>query len=113
MLDLARADAMRKRPERAMRRGVAIAADDGRAGQSEALLRADDVHDALTLIELIIVFDAELGAIIRERLDLKRALRIVNAFSTVGGRHVMIDNGESLLRRADAAARHAQPFESL
>jgi hypothetical protein len=47
MLDLGRADAMRQRAEGAMRRGVAVAADDGHAGQGPALFGADDVHDAL------------------------------------------------------------------
>ncbi len=47
VLDLGRADAVRQRPEGAMRRGVAVAAHDGGAGQREALLGADDVDDAL------------------------------------------------------------------
>jgi hypothetical protein len=47
MLDLRRADAVRQRAEGAVRRGVAVAADDGHAGQREALLGADDVDDAL------------------------------------------------------------------
>ena len=51
VLDLARADAVRERTEGAVRRGVAVAADDGHAGQGEALLRADDVDDALAAVE--------------------------------------------------------------
>jgi hypothetical protein len=47
MLDLAGADAEGERAERAVRRRVAVAADQGRAGQREALLRPDDVDDAL------------------------------------------------------------------
>ena len=47
VLDLARADAVRERAERAVRRGVRVAADDRHAGQRRALLRADDVDDAL------------------------------------------------------------------
>ena len=47
MLDLGGADAVRQRAEGAVRRGVAVAADDGHARQREALLRADDVDDAL------------------------------------------------------------------
>jgi hypothetical protein len=49
VLDLGRADAEGQRAEGAMRRGVAVAADDGHARQGEALLRPDDVHDALPL----------------------------------------------------------------
>ena len=47
MLDLGGADAMRERAEGAVGRGVAVAADDRRARQGEALLRPDDVDDAL------------------------------------------------------------------
>jgi hypothetical protein len=47
MLDLRGADAEGQRAEGAVGRGVAVAADDGHAGQGEALLRADDVDDAL------------------------------------------------------------------
>ena len=67
MLDLGRADAMRQRAERAMRRGVAVAADDGHAGQGKALLGADDVDDALALVELVVIFDAEFPGVLRHR----------------------------------------------
>ncbi len=59
VLDFRGADAVGQRAERAMRRGVAVAADDGGAGQREALLGADDVDDALALVELVEIFDAE------------------------------------------------------
>ncbi len=62
MLDLRGADAMGQRAEGAMRRGVAVAADDGGAGQGEALLGADDVDDALALVALVEILDAEIGA---------------------------------------------------
>ena len=52
MLDLAGADAVGERAEGAVRRGMAVAADDGHAGQGEALLGADDVDDALPAVEL-------------------------------------------------------------
>ncbi len=50
VLDLGGADAEGERAEGAVRRGVAVAADDGHAGQGEALLRADDVDDALARV---------------------------------------------------------------
>ena len=58
------ADAVRQRAEGAMRRGVAVAADDGRAGQREALLGADDMHDALAAVELVVIFDAEFARVL-------------------------------------------------
>ena len=64
MLDLGGADAVRQRSECAVGRGVAVAADDRGAGQRKALLGADDMDDALTLVELVVVFDAEILAVL-------------------------------------------------
>ena len=61
MLDLRGADAVGERAEGAVGRGVAVAADDGHAGQREALLRPDDVDDALAVVELVEILDAELA----------------------------------------------------
>ena len=113
MLDLAGADAVGERAESAVGRGVAVAADDGRAGQREALLGADDVHDALPVIQLVEIFDAEFRAILSERAHLERRLWVVDAVAAVGGRHVVVHDGQRLLRRAHAAVRHAQALESL
>ncbi len=61
------ADAVGERAERAMGRGVAVAADDRGSRQGEALLRPDDVDDALPLVELVEIFDAELARILGQR----------------------------------------------
>ena len=50
VLDLARADAERQRAERAVGRGVAVAAHDGHARQRAALLGPDHVDDALVRV---------------------------------------------------------------
>ncbi len=60
-----------RRAECAVRRGVAVAADDGLAGLRRAQLRADDVHDAAVLVPEAEQFDAELGAVLLERTDLQ------------------------------------------
>src|SRR5207248_11605427 len=52
VLDLGSADAVREAREGAVRAGVRITADDGHAGERRALLRPDDVHDALALVEI-------------------------------------------------------------
>ena len=70
MLDLAGADAEGERAKRAMRRGVAVAADQGRAGQGEALLRPDDMDDALLGGEIVDIGDAELGDVALQRREL-------------------------------------------
>ena len=113
VLDLGRADAMCQRAERAVRRGMAVAADDGHAGEGETLLRADDVDDALALIELVEVLDAELACVLGHRLDLQAAFGIVDAVGAVGCRHVVIDDGERPLGMADLALVHPQAFEGL
>ena len=71
MLDFRGADAVGERAEGAVRRGVAVAADQRGAGQREALLRADDVHDALALVELVVIFEAEILGVLRQRGDLR------------------------------------------
>ena len=113
MLDFRRADAVGERAKRAMRRGVAVAAHDGRSRQGEALLRPDDVDDALPAVELVEIFDAELGGVLGEFLDLLPALGIGDALAAVGGLDIVVDDGERLLRRAHLAAGQAQPLERL
>ena len=51
--------------------------------------------------------------VLGQRLDLQRRFRIVDAVGAVGGRHVVVDDGERLLRRAHLAAGHAQALEGL
>ena len=113
MLDFRGADAVRQRAERAVRGGVAVAADDGGAGQGKALLRADDVDDALALVELVVIFDAEFPGVLRHHPHLFDALRIGVGLGTVGGRDVVVDHGQRLLRRVNLAARGAQAFKRL
>jgi hypothetical protein len=82
-------------------------------GEREALLGPDYMHDALALVALVVIFDAEIAGVLRQRFDLQRRLGIVDALGAVGGRHVMIDHGKRLLRRAHLATGHAQALESL
>ena len=70
VLDLARADAEGERAERAVGRGVAVAAHDRHAGQRAALLGPDDVDDALAGVAHREVRDAELGRVLAQHLDL-------------------------------------------
>ena len=113
MLDLAGADAVRQRAEGAVGRGVAVAADDRHARQREALLRPDDVDDALAAVELVVILDAEFARVLGQLLDLQPALGIGDALAAVGGLHVVVDDGERLVRRAHLAAGQAQALERL
>ena len=113
MLDFGSTDAVGERAERAVGRGVAVAAHDRGARQGEALLGPDDVHDALAAVELVEILDAELARVLGERDDLHRALGILVRLAAVGGRNVVIDHRERLLRRAHLAAGDAQALERL
>jgi hypothetical protein len=62
---------------------MAIATDDGCAGQREALFGADDVDDALALVEFIEVFDAEVAGVLGQRFDLGPALDIIDAVRAI------------------------------
>jgi hypothetical protein len=70
MLDLARSDAEGERADAAVTGGVAVAADDRRAGQGEALFGADDMDDALFGRHRVDVADAIFGRILFERGEL-------------------------------------------
>ena len=113
MLHLGGADAVGERAERAVRAGMAVAADDGGARQREALLRPDDVNDALALIELVEIFEAEMLGVLGEIGDLLLALGIRILQPPIGGRHVVIDHAQRLVRRVHLAAGEAQAFERL
>lgn len=67
MLDLAGADAKGEGAEGAMCGGVAVTADNGGAGEGEALLGANDVDDALPLVAQAKVCDAKLLDVLFER----------------------------------------------
>ena len=90
-----------------------VAADDGHAGQRKALLRPDDVDDALPLVEGVVIFDAEIAGVLGQRRDLDGALRIRIGQRAVGGGHVVVDHGQRALGRAHLALVHAQALEGL
>ena len=113
VLDFRRADAVRQRAERAVRGRVRVAADDRHARQRSALLRPDDVHDALTQIVHLELRDAVGVAVRIERVDLQLGDRIGDAVAAVRGRDVVVRHRQV---RADAPHRtlsQLQTFERL
>src|SRR5579872_4080586 len=100
MLDLAGADTEGQRAERSMRGGVAVAADDGRTGEGEALLGSDDMDDPLIGGEHVDVRDFEIAHILLEGGELGRACRVLDqersaiAADTRRGRYIMVGNGQ-------------------
>ena len=102
-----------ERAEGAVRAGVAVAADERHARQRKALLRTDDVDDALALVELVEIFETEKLGVLGEVGDLRFAFRVGILLPPIGGRHVVVDDAQRLLRRAHLAAGQPQSLERL
>src|SRR5260370_1938024 len=100
MLDLAGTDTEGERAESAMRRSMAVAADDGGYRQCPALFRTDNVHDALTNVVHRQIFDAEFLGVGFQLRDLLARLRIGNALRPILGRHIVVGDGQRELRPA-------------
>ena len=113
VFDFARADAERQCTERAMRRSVAIAADDRHAGLRVALLGADDVHDPLPRIVNVVQRDSEFVAVVAQRIDLLLRDRVENRQAAIGRRHVVIDRRQRQLGPAHRATRQTQALKRL
>ena len=109
VLDLARADAEGERAERAVGGRVRVAADDGHARQGAALLRADDVDDALVGVAHREVRDAELGGVLAQHLDLPGGDRVGDRLVDVGGRDVVVLGGDGEVGAADLAPDSRRP----
>ena len=94
MLDFGRADAEGECAEGAVGAGVAVAADDGGAGEREALLGADDMDDALAQVVHREILDAEFGAVGGEGGDLDAGGFVFDAFEAVRrGGDVVVGDG--------------------
>ena len=116
MLDLGGADAEGQRAHGAVRRGVAVAADDGHARLAETLFRPDDVDNALVKAGDRKVRDPELLDVALEHVDLKLRLGIVDARSAgrpVGRRDVVVRDRHRRVGAADLAPGELQPFKGL
>ena len=92
---------------------MAVAANDRGPRQREALLRPDDMHDALPAIQLVVILDPEFRRVIGQRLHLQLALRVVDPLGAIRRRHVMVDDGERLVRRTNLTTGHPQALECL
>ena len=113
VLHFAGADAEGQRAERAVRGGVAVAADDGHAGLRESQLGADDVHDALAVAVDAQAADAEIGAVGFELRELFGGDRIDNGQRAVGGGDAVVGGGDGEIGAADLETALAQSIEGL
>ena len=113
MFDAGGPNASCPRSERAVGRGMAVAADDGHARQGEAEFRADDVDDALVGRVHIEQGNAKLAAIFLQRFDLFRRYRVGDGQAARSGRDVMVDGRDRAQRLAETASIDAQTVEGL
>ena len=113
MLDFGRANAVGKRAEGAVGRGMAVATNQHRPRQREALLRSDDVANALPAVELVEIFEAEQLCVFREIGDLCGALGIRIGLGAVGRRHVVVDHQQRFSGGPYRQTGAPQPCERL
>src|SRR5258707_2388989 len=85
MLDFAGPNAESQRAKRAVRGGVAVAADDGLPRLRDTQLRPDDMYDALLLAVHVKQADAGFAAIFVERLKLQAGGGVDEWTRAVGG----------------------------
>ena len=102
MLALRGPDAEGEGAERAVGRGVAVAAHHRGPRQGEALLGSDDVDDALARVEHVEDLDPELLAVRAQGLDLEPRFGVLDAEGAVGGRHVVVGDRECRVASAHA-----------
>ena len=107
------ADSKCDRTERAVCRGVRIAANHRHARQNNPLLRPDDMNHALAIVAERKKRHAGGGRVISQRVDLRLGDRIGNIHPVLVGRHVMVHGGERAVRTANFTAREAEAFEGL
>ena len=94
--------------------GVAVAANNGHAGQGPTLFRADDMHYTLAHVVNRIVDQAKFTGVGVKRIHLNAALFVFNTFQTVQSSwHVVIGHSDSFFWSTYCATCHPQTFKGL
>jgi len=113
MLDLAGADTVSQRAEGAMCAGMRIPAHHRHPRQGCALLRADDVHDALAHIAHLEFGNPEIGAVVIQGFHLQTRNRVGDTLTAIGGGYVVVGHCEVGFDAPRLAPSQAQPLEGL
>ena len=113
VLDLGRADAEGERAEGAVGGGVRVAADQRRAREREARLRAHDVDDALARVGEAVERHAEVAAVFDQGRHLLLRERHAGVERGLLGRNVVVHGREHQVRTTELAAGGAQTGEGL
>src|SRR5262249_45234732 len=112
MLDLAGPDPEGQGPERPVSAGMAVAADDRRAGERQPQLRTDHMDDPLMTTVDVVEGDGEFPAVGPQDLDLPARQGIADV-ELVVGRDVVIDGGVGQVRPADSPPGQPKAVEGL
>ena len=107
------ADAKGIGAERAVGRGVAVAADDQQARQRQSLLGTDHMHDALPGIVQSEQLDAVLRGVLLDLPHHARKLGIGDVTPRAAGRHVMVRHAEGQAGLGDLDAPLGQLAEGV
>ena len=96
-----------------MGRCMAVAADDGEAGQGEALFRADHMDDALARIVEPEQGDAVMRRVGAEQVDHTGDRGIGDRPAAATGRHIVIGDAEGQIGTRDAAVARGDLAEGM
>ena len=112
-LHLAGADAKSYGTHCAVRRGVAVAADDGHAGQRQAALGADDMDDSVLGMHHAEVRETKFGCVLLKRVDLGARYGILDGFVLIVRGSVVVGHAKNLVGAEDAQLATAKSGEGL
>ena len=113
VLDFAGADAEGQCAERAVRGGMAVAANDGQAGLRDAQFGPDDVDDALVAAGHVEQGNAVPGAVLGQGFNLQPRILVEHGQVAVLGGYRMVHDGKGQVGPADLTPGGVQPGKSL
>ncbi len=113
MFHLAGADAMSQARKSTVGRGVRISAHNRHARQRRALLRSNDVNDALAMVVHLELHDGVLVAIGVQGVYLELGDGIGDSAAAIGGGHIVIRNRQVGIDTPGFAIRSLESFEGL
>ncbi len=113
VLHLRGADADGEGAEGAVRRGMAVAADDGHAGLREAQLRTDHVHDPLVQASHVVERNPKLRDVSAQGLHLVPCDVVENRQRAVCRGDVVVDGRDAPIGPSHRAPGQAQALEGL
>ena len=111
--DFRGADAEGVGAERAVGRGMAVAAHDQQSGQRQPLFGADHMDDALARIAETEQLDVVGGGVRLEVVNEPRDLGVGDGAAAVAGRHVVIGDGEGEARLGNRAPARSHLAEGV